>query len=219
LPEPEELQAEVGTILVVGRYLPGPRQQPEGGIESASEFDEALREVLVERMDVIRAVLGDVLGPDYEVSKLTIETTRSVEVVAVVAVAYHVVKNFTEVVETLGRARDQMVAIVRWLAHRTPGPLPFSDYIVTGRVVTVAADVFASASMQIPLGYSPSVIEASPSRVDPRSLVPVVRKATDAPKPVKWDWDTFLSRLIVPLVFLLGIAGLVVGLIAAFRHI
>jgi hypothetical protein len=216
LPEPQDLQSEVGTISVVARYVPGEPEPDE--IQSDDAFDEIVQSSLARRADFIRKALGDALGPDYTVTRLTIETTRSVEILAVVAVAYTLLKNVNEVVETLARARDHLVVITRWLLNRTPGPIHPWEYFVTGYVTTVPADSLAPGSSQIPLGYA-SPVQVQPTLPQPSGLVAQARQVATPRQPIEWDRNAFLSRLIVPLVFLFVVTGLIVALIAAFRLI
>jgi hypothetical protein len=208
----EDLRAEVGRISVVARYVP-----PEPA-EAEYSFDEDVSTALRKREEFMREALGDALGPDYAITRLTVDITRSVEIVAVIAVAYKLLKNFNEVVETVTRARGIFADLVNNLIRFDA--VARYEYVVAGRLAVVPADTFVASSAQVvPPGYLPVAPQAPPALAQPGGLAPLVGRVAAPRQPIDWDLNAFLSRLLVPLAFLLGVAGLIVGLIAGFRLI
>jgi hypothetical protein len=210
MPETDDLILEVGRVTAVARYVPR-REQIHGDegrhIETEDAFDDYAMTALYEQSEFLRKVLRDALGNDYTVTRLSVETANSVEVIAVIGVAYKLLKDFNEVMDTLSKARDHLVNVVHSIIYGQT-PAEWYDFVVTGRVATPTG--------QLPEVQAPAPVQQNPPTAASTRLV---RQFSSPRPPVHWDRDAFLSRFVIPLSFATVLVGLAIGLIAAIRHI
>jgi hypothetical protein len=209
MPDADDLVAEVGRISVVVRYIPaqtflGNRETP---FESEEAFDEYALSTLSDQAGFLRSAMQDALAPDFVVTRLTVQPTSSIEVVAVIGVAYKLLKDFNEVADTLRTAREHLTNLVQSILY-SHTPMLWGTFVASGLLTTASPQFqFDSTASTMSVHQVPPAPSAS------------MRQISALRTPIHWDLDAFLTRLVVPLAFLAGVVGLAIGLIAAIRLI
>lgn len=139
-----ERRREVGEISAVVRFVWHPAA-PDAAAErldrsfrtvSAQEgFERAALDYLTEDgREAIVNLVRDRLPPGYDVTRSSVAAGNSIEILLVISAVYSVVKQFTEVVDTLTKAAE----ILRQVVHIVLGALG-------GPSLVPAASVFATA--------------------------------------------------------------------------
>jgi hypothetical protein len=128
-------------------------------------------------MTFLRSAIQDALGPDYVVTRLTVQPSRSIEVLAVIGVAYKVLKDFNDVVDTLRTARDHLTNIVQAVLYADTH-LQWGQFVVSGFLTTGVP--------QLQLGSTGSAIAPHQASAGSSTSLPQIAALRT---PIHWDRD------------------------------